>query len=255
MGIRVLIVDDEPLGREALHSLLVRDPQVSQILEAANGCEAARYLESRSADVMFLDVQMPDLDGVSLLRKLDRQTLPAIVFVTAHEQYAVEAFNRDAIDYLLKPVGADRFARAFEKAKLQMRAKGLELDAEPSSPAPQPSIAAQVPLRQIAVKWQQKIVLLLTETIDWVQAADDYVELHANGRRYLLRATLNKLVAKLDPKTFLRIHRSVVVNLQAIKDITPGIHGEFIIALRNGTELRSGRTYGETMKQLLSNSL
>lgn len=255
MGIRVLIVDDEPLGREALHSLLVRDPQVTEILEAANGCEAARYLESRSADVVFLDVQMPDLDGVSLLRKLDQQRLPAVVFVTAHEQYAVEAFNGDAVDYLLKPVGAERFARAFGKAKLHMRAKDLELHEGPSSAPPQSSPAAQEPLRQIAVKWQQKIILLPTETIDWIQAADDYVELHANGRRYLLHATLNRLAAKLDPKTFLRVHRSVVVNLQAIKEITPGIHGEFIIALQSGTELRSGRTYGETMRQLLSNSL
>ena len=255
MGIRVLIVDDEPLGREALHSLLARDPQVTLILEAANGRQAADYLEAGRADVVFLDVQMPDLDGISLLRQLDLHGLPAVVFVTAHEQYALEAFDSNAIDYLLKPVGAERFARAFEKAKLHMRARGLEVNqgqATASSPSLTP---AREPLRQVAVRWQRKIVLVPTETIDWIRAADDYVELHAGGRRHLLHSTLNKLAGKLDPLTFLRVHRSIVVNLRAIKEITPGIHGEYDIALQDGTELRSGRTYGEAMRQLLSNSL
>ena len=245
MGIRVLIVDDEPLGREALHSLLARDPQVTLILEAANGRQAADYLEARCADVVFLDVQMPDLDGISLLRQLDLQGLPAVVFVTAHEQYAVEAFDSNAIDYLLKPVGADRFARALEKAKSHLRA----------TVSPQSWTPAREPLRQVAARWQQKVVLVPTETIDWIRAADDYVELYAGGRRHLLHSTLNKLARKLDPLTFLRVHRSVVVNLRAIKEITPGIHGEYDIALQDGTELRSGRTYGEAMRQLLSNSL
>ena len=255
MGIRVLIVDDEPLGREALHSLLARDPQVTLILEAANGRQAADYLEARCADVVFLDVQMPDLDGISLLRQLDLRGLPAVVFVTAHEQYAVEAFDSNAVDYLLKPVGAERFARALEKAKSHMRAKRLEVDGEQPVASPQSWTVAREPLRQVAVRRQQKIVLVPTETIDWIRAADDYVELHAGGRRYLLHSTLNKLAGKLDPLTFLRVHRSVVVNLRAIKEITPGIHGEYDIALQDGTELRSGRTYGEAMRQLLSNSL
>jgi two-component system, LytTR family, response regulator len=255
MGIRVLIVDDEPLGREALHSLLARDPQVTQILEAANGRQAADYLEARCADVVFLDVQMPDLDGISLLRQLNLQGLPAVVFVTAHEQYAVDAFESNAIDYLLKPVGADRFARAFEKAKWHIRAKKLESDEEQAPASPQSGSAARESLRQVAVRWHQKIVLVPTETIDWVRAADDYVELHADGRRYLLHSTLNKLAEKLDPQTFLRVHRSIVVNLSAIKEITPSFHGEYEITLQDGTELRSGRTYGEAMRQLLSNSL
>jgi two-component system, LytTR family, response regulator len=255
MGIRVLIVDDEPLGREALHSLLALDPQVTEIREAVNGREAASYLEARSADVVFLDVQMPDLDGVSLLCELDQQALPAIVFVTAHEHYAVEAFNRNAVDYLLKPVGAERFARALEKAKSHMRARGLEVDGEPAANFQQSASAAREPLRQVAVRWQQKTVLLLTETIDWIRAADDYVELHAGGRRYLLHATLNNLAAKLDPKTFMRVHRSIVVNLHAIKEITSGIHSEYVIALQDGTQLRSGRTYLEAMRKLLTNSL
>jgi two-component system LytT family response regulator len=255
MGIRVLIVDDEPLGREALHSLLALDPQISEIREAANGREAASCIEARSADVVFLDVEMPDLDGISLLCELDGQALPAIVFVTAHERYAVEAFNHNAVDYLLKPVGTERFARALEKAKSHMRANGSQIDEKLGSAFPQPSIGAREPLRQVAVKWQHKIVLVPTQTIDWIHAADDYVQLHARGRSYLLHDTLNKLAAKLDPKIFLRIHRSVVVNLQAIREITPGAHGEFAIALQDGSELRSGRTYCETMRQLLTNSL
>ena len=255
MGIRVLIVDDEPLGREALHSLLARDPQVTQILEAANGRQAADYIEASCADVVFLDVQMPDLDGISLLRQLDLQGLPAVVFVTAHEQYALEAFDSNAIDYLLKPVGAERFARAFEKAKLHMRARRLEVNQGQATASSQSLTPAREPLRQVAVRWQQKVVLVPTETIDWIRAADDYVELHAGGRRHLLHSTLNKLAGKLDPLTFLRVHRSIVVNLRAIKEITPGIHGEYDIALQDGTELRSGRTYGEAMRQLLSNSL
>jgi two-component system, LytTR family, response regulator len=254
MGIRVLIVDDEPLGREAIRLLLMRDPQVSQILEAASGREAINCLEAESTDVVFLDVQMPDMDGVSVIGELDPQMLPAIVFVTAHEHYAVEAFNRNAADYLLKPVGAERFARAFAKAKSQMRARELKDVGLGFASSPGP-MGAQEPLRQVAVKWQQKIVLVPTETIDWVRAADDYVELHADGRSYLLHATLNRLEARLDSKTFLRVHRSVVVNISAIKTIALGLHGDYDITLRDGTELRSGRTYGAAIRQLVSNSL
>jgi two-component system, LytTR family, response regulator len=205
--------------------------------------------------VVFLDVQMPDLDGISLLRQLDLQGLPAVVFVTAHEQYALEAFDSNAIDYLLKPVGAERFARAFEKAKLHIRARKPEVDEEQATASSRSLTPAREPLRQVAVRWHQSSGVVTTETIDWIRAADDYVELHAGGRRYLLHSTLNKLAGKLDPLTFLRVHRSVVVNLRAVKEITPGIHGEYDIALQDGTELRSGRTYGEAMRQLLSNSL
>jgi two-component system LytT family response regulator len=255
MGIRALIVDDEPLGREAIRSLLSRDPQVTRILEAANGREAAEHLEACDADVMFLDVQMPDMDGISLLAGIDPQLLPAIVFVTAHERYAVEAFNRNAVDYLLKPVGADRFARALEKAKSHLRARAFETDDLPAAAVRPPSTAVREPLRQIAVRWQQKIVLVPAESIGWIRAADDYVELHADGRRYLLHATLNKLAAKLDSRAFLRVHRSVIVNLSAIKEITPANQGEYDIAIQDGTKFRSGRTYGEAIRQLLSNSL
>jgi two-component system, LytTR family, response regulator len=255
MGIRVLIVDDEPLGRQALHSLLARDPQVTQILEAATGREAIGFLEARSADVVFLDIQLPDMDGVSVVSEFESHELPAIIFVTAHEQYAVEAFNLSAVDYLLKPVGAKRFSRAFEKVKTQLRTRERGPFDESAVTPPPSSSDAQEPLRQIAVRSRQKIVLVPTQDIDWIRAADDYVELHAAGRRYLLHATLNKLAAKLDPKTFLRVHRSIVVNLNAIKEITPGLHGDYEITLQDGTDVRSGRTYGDAMRQLLSNSL
>jgi two-component system LytT family response regulator len=254
MGIRALIVDDEPLGREAIRSLLSRDPQVTHILEACNGREALAHLEASHADVVFLDVQMPDMDGMSVLGGIDPIKLPTIVFVTAHEHYAMEAFNRNAVDYLLKPVGSERFRIALEKAKAQLRARALGIE-EYVSPAERSSAARWVPLRQIAVKWQQKIVFIATDTIGWICAADDYVEIHATGRRYLLHATLNKFAAKLDPKSFLRVHRSVVVNLSAVKEITPSTQGEFDIALQDGTVLRSGRTYGEVMRRLLSNTL
>jgi two-component system, LytTR family, response regulator len=256
MGIRALIVDDEPLGRQALRSLLARDPQVNQILEAATGREAIGFLETRSADVVFLDVQLPDMDGVSVVSEFGSRELPAIIFVTAHEQYAVEAFNLDAVEYLLKPVGAKRFGRAFEKAKAQLltRERGPSGESAVTPPPFSPS-GAQEPLRQIAVKSREKIVLVPTQDIDWIRAADDYVEIHAADRRYLLHATLNKLAAKLDPKTFLRVHRSVVVNLNTIKEITPGLHGDYEITLQDGTAVRSGRTYGDAMRQLLSNSL
>jgi two-component system, LytTR family, response regulator len=255
MGIRVLIVDDEALGRQALHSLLARDPQVTQILEAATGREAIGFLETRSADVVFLDIQLPDMDGVSVVSEFESHELPAIIFVTAHEQYAVQAFNLSAVDYLLKPVGATRFSRAFEKAKTLLRTQERSPFEESAiTPSPFPS-GTQQPLRQIAVRLRQKIVLVPTQDIDWIRAADDYVELHAAGSSYLLHATLNKLAAKLDPRTFLRVHRSIIVNLNAIKEITPGLHGDYEITLQDGSDVRSGRTYSDAMRQLLSNSL
>ena len=256
MTLRVLIVDDEPLGREALRTLLVRDPQVTQILEAADGREAADYLERNCADVVLLDVQMPGLDGLSLLRQtLLTESRPIVIFVTAHEQHALDAFENDAIDYLLKPVSAKRFVRALDKAKAHLRVSspmegnGPAIAVSPS----QPPIRGY--LRRVAVKTRESTLLLDTDRIDWIRAADDYVKLHVGGKSYLLHGTLSSLLTKLHPDMFVRIHRSAAVNLRVIKEIHSGFRGEYAVVLNDGTEVRSGRAFGDVLRQLISNSV
>lgn len=256
MTLRVLIVDDEPLGREALRTLLVRDREVTQILEAADGLEAAGYLEGSCADVVFLDVQMPGLDGLSLLQQTRlREHRAIVIFVTAHDQYALDAFENDAVDYLLKPVSAERFVRAFDKAKAHLRVRsptegnGSAIAVVPS----QPPVRGY--LRRVAVKSRESTLLLDTERIDWIRAADDYVNLHVGGKSYLLHGTLSNLLTKLHPDMFVRIHRSAAVNLRAIKEIHSGFRGEYTVVLTDGTEVRSGRTFGDVLRQLISNSV
>jgi two-component system LytT family response regulator len=254
MELRALIVDDEPLGREAIRTLLARDPRVTEIFEAANGTDAIERIREGCANLIFLDVEMPDLDGFSVLRLTGLEQTPAVVFVTAHEEYAVEAFERNAIDYLLKPVAAARFARMLDRVRSRLEAGNASklhqrlVDHLEAWPAP------RAYLDRIAVKLREKTILINTEDVDWIQAADDYAELHIGQLRYLLNANLTKLASRLDPRLFVRIHRSILVNMRSIKELRPVLHGEYAIILHNGVHLRSGRTYHDTVKSLISNS-
>ena len=227
----VLIVDDEPLAREGLRMLLTGDPQVVAISEAKNGREAVSAIRQSRPDLVLLDVQMPEMDGFQVVREVGPERMPAVVFVTAHDQYAIRAFEINALDYLLKPVTAERFHQSLERAKARLSGGEeigrrmvslLEAMANPSPYA-----------KRLAVRSGAKTLFVPVDDIEWVQGAENYVELHCGARCHLLQATMNTIEASLDPEKFLRIHRSLIVNVGRVRELQPAGHGEYVVVLRS----------------------
>jgi two-component system LytT family response regulator len=252
---RALIVDDEPLARERIRALLNDEPDVQIIGECANGHEAIISIEQQRPDLIFLDVQMPELDGFGVLEALGPKHLPAVIFVTAYDQYALRAFDVHALDYLLKPFDRERFKKALERARTQIgRERSGDIDrrllallkdikAEPKA------------LERLVIKSTGRVFFLKTEEIDWIEAAGNYVRLHAGRDSHLLRETMNALEARLDPDKFLRIHRSTIINIERIKELHPLFRGEHIVILRDGTRLTLGRGYRDRLQEILGSSL
>jgi len=254
MRLTTLIVDDEPLAREGLRGLLSRDPQVAEILEAKDGREAIKVIRDSNPDLMFLDVQMPEMDGFGVIRKIGAEHMPTVVFVTAHDQYAIQAFEINALDYLLKPVIEERFVKALERAKSHIRAN-VGPDSNRQIIGLLETMAAHRSyVKRMAVRSAEKIVFVDLQDVDWIGAAENYVELHVGHANHLLHVTMNNLEKSLDPKIFLRIHRSTIVNIARIKSLQSGAHGEFVLTLQDGTRLPSGRTYSDRLRLLADNS-
>ncbi|HEY7697892.1 MAG TPA: LytTR family DNA-binding domain-containing protein [Vicinamibacteria bacterium] len=234
--IRALIADDEPLARKKIRTLLEREPDVEVAGECGSGPEAARLIRELEPDLVFLDIEMPELDGLSVLSRLPSSAAPLVIFVTAYDQYAVRAFAVKALDYLLKPFDRRRFRTALERAREQLRHSG-----EP----------AEIPLSRLLVRSGDGLSVLKVDDVDWVEAADNYVKVHALGETHLLRETLAHLQSRLDPARFLRIHRSTLVNLERIQSLHPLFHGDQIVVLRDGTELTLSRRYRNDVESLL----
>jgi two-component system LytT family response regulator len=253
MRFTTLIVDDEPLAREGLRMWLASDAEVSAIHEAKDGREAVAAIRNTRPDLVFLDVQMPEMDGFSVVHQVGADRMPAVVFVTAHDQHAIQAFEINAIDYLLKPVTEDRFAQALARAKVR-------LQSHPSHDANRQIIglletivSPRRHMKRLAVRSAGKTVFVDVEEIDWIDAAENYVQLHCGRTVHLLHVPMNTLEKSLDPEIFLRIHRSTIVNVGRIKDLQPGPHGEYVLTLRSGVRLQSGRTYQEKLRALTAN--
>ncbi|MGN6106265.1 MAG: LytR/AlgR family response regulator transcription factor [Kofleriaceae bacterium] len=249
---RVLIVDDEPLARDGVRLLLANDPDVSAITDARNGHEAIAEIRERRPDLVFLDVQMPELDGFGVVAAIGAAELPATVFVTAHDRFAIQAFEVHAVDYLLKPIRRDRFAQALARAKARLRHPDpAQLRELLAALAPPPLRAP----RRLAVRTSGKTVLVDLDDVDWIGAAENYVELHAGRAVHLLQVTMTGLERSLDPAEFVRIHRSTIVKIAQIAELAaaPGGSGEYVVMLRDGTKLRSGRTYAERLRALAAN--
>jgi two-component system, LytTR family, response regulator len=253
----LLIVDDEPLAREGLRLLLAGDPDVGTVHEAKDGREAVASLRERRPDLVFLDVQMPEMDGLAVIREVIREvgpeSMPAVVFVTAHDKYAIQAFEVNALDYLLKPVTRERFAQALARAKTRLRT-------EPAGEAGRQILSLLetlgVPsraLKRLAVRSAGKTSFVDIADVDWIEAAENYVKLHAGRASHLVHVAMNTLEKSLDPETFLRIHRSIIVNVGRIQELEPVAHGEYVVSLPHGVRVRSGRTYHEKLRALASN--
>jgi two-component system LytT family response regulator len=253
MPLTTLIVDDEPLAREGLRALLSRDPEVSAIREARDGREAVTAIRECNPDLVFLDVQMPEMDGFAVLRTIGAEYMPAVVFVTAHDQYAIQAFEINALDYLLKPVIEERFIKALVRAKGRIRSNGAEDSNRQIIGLLETIASPQIYLKRLAVRSAGKTVFVDVGDLDWIRGAENYVELHAGPASHLLHVTMNTLEKSLDPEIFLRIHRSTIVNLGRIRDLQPSGHGEYSITLRDGTRFQSGRTYADRLRSLANN--
>ena len=240
-----VVVDDEPLARELLTELLSRRDDVSVVATCADGFEAVRAVSETSPDLLFLDVQMPELDGFEVLELLERK--PAVVFVTAFDQYAVKAFDVHAVDYLLKPYGAERLAEAVELAKA--RAEGTRPAASETSVA---AARPPGPARRIVVRDGARVAVIPVPDLDWAEAQDDYVLLCARGRRFLKQQTLAGLEERLDPLRFVRVHRSYLLNLDRLDRLVPGGKGAYTAVLADGTGIPVSRSGASRLRDRLS---
>ena len=253
MSLTLLIVDDEPLAREGLRMLLAEDPDVGAIHEAKDGRQAIAALRKARPDLVFLDVQMPEMDGFSVVREVGPERMPAIVFVTAHDKYAIQAFEVNAIDYLLKPVTRERFAQTLARAKTRLQAQPAEEASRQILSLLETIAAPSRALKRLAVRTAGKTTFVDISDVDWIEAAENYVKLHVGRVSHLVHVTMNTLEKSLDPETFLRIHRSIIVNVGRVQELEPSVHGEYVVTLPHGVRVRSGRTYHEKLKALADN--
>ena len=249
--LRVLIVDDEPLAREKIRSMLKGDPEVEITADCANGQEAFAAIRKSTPDLIFLDVQMPQMDGFALLQAMSPENMPMVIFVTAYDQYALKAFDVYALDYLLKPFDRERFQKALHRAKDQIkRERGSDLNQRIMTLLEELK-AKPAYLSRLAIKTGGRVLFVKTEEIDWVEAEGNYVCLHIGKERYMLREPMSALENRLNPKTFLRIHRSSIVNIDRIQELQPWFHGEYRVILRDGTQLMLSRGYRDKLGALL----
>jgi two-component system LytT family response regulator len=249
----VLVVDDEPIAREGLKLLLGRQPQVESVSEARNGREAITLIREQSPDLVLLDVEMPRTDGFAVVHAVGAERMPPIIFVTAHDQYAIRAFEIAAIDYLLKPVTEERFELAFKRAIGRLRGAPHE-DATKQLMAMLDAIAN--PPRQLerfAVRSGENTLFVPINEVDWIEAFQNYVRLHAGPATYLLHVPMNSIEGVLDSNRFLRIHRSHIVNVRRIAKLWLIAHGQYAVELKSGQRLQSGRTYNERIRRALTN--
>ena len=254
LPIKAVIVDDEALARDAIRLRLKGEPDIEVVGEAADGADAVDLLRKIHPDLLFLDVQMPVMDGFEVIEHVPSEHLPIVVFVTAYDQYALKAFETHALDYLLKPFTASRFHAAIDRARLEVAKSGdrgthqrlvelLEERRRARARPPDRNGAAQGYLTRLAVKRNQRIALVGAADIDWIESSGNYAHLHANSASYVVRMTMGELERRLDPARFVRIHRSTIVQIDRIQDIIAAWHGDFDVTLRDGTVLRLSRNY------------
>ena len=256
MPIRTLIVDDEPLGRQRIRHLLDQEDDVTVIGECANGEEAVAAIDKHTLDLVFLDVQMPVLDGFAVLEAVGAAQMPVVIFVTAYDRYALQAFDVHALDYLLKPFDRERFQKALERARVHLRHQGLDalshrLQALLADYQTHPAKETTY-LKRLVVKTGGQVFFLTVEEIDWIEAAGNYAGLHVKQKTHLIRETMSDLEARLDPALFLRIHRSTIVNRDCIQALEPVSNGEYVLTLHDGTRLASSRSYRARVQALRS---
>jgi two-component system LytT family response regulator len=249
--VRTLIVDDEPPARKRLRDLLAKERALEIVGEAGSGPEAVRMIRAERPDLVFLDIQMPGTDGFGVIREIAGDDPPLIVFVTAHDEHAIKAFEVQAVDYVLKPVLEPRLKEAVRRAVERLRSGTRDtsgdlarlLERLSQSPAPQPG--------RLPIKRDGSVTFVRTDDIDWLEADGDYVRIHAGKATHVVRDTIAEVTAKLPAERFVRVHRSIVVNTERIREVQPWFKGDYVLILNDGTKLRSGRTYRAVVHALI----
>jgi two-component system LytT family response regulator len=255
--IRTVIVDDEPLARRNLRLLLEKDPQIEIISECRNGREAVHALKHFLPELVFLDIQMPEMDGFDVLAEVGAKQIQAIIFVTALDQYALKAYVVHALAYLLKPFDDARFQRALEQAKAQIEQRQIDkisrklLALLEDRESKQRQHQQRTYLTRLMIKLASRVVLLKVNEIDWIEADGNYAKLHVGRKSHLLREKMHDLEAQLDPKKFVRIHRSIIVNLDRSKEMHPHFNGDYIVVLEDGSQLKLSRSRREHLEARL----
>jgi len=260
-AIRALVVDDEPPARKRLMELLKCDRDVCEVREASNGAVAVAQIQDQRPDVVFLDVQMPGIDGFGVIGAMGPQNMPLTVFVTGHDRFAVKAFEADALDYLLKPFADSRYEQMMVRVKARLRELRKEKAKDPNAFGPELLQLAAKRFKPgeiwewIAVKGRDSTHLVKTEEVDWIEAAGVYVTLHAGSKEHLYRASLTAVGDHLDPCRFVRIHRSAIVNIRSVASLERRSHGEFEVVLKTGARLMLSRSYRALVESVLGQSL
>jgi two-component system LytT family response regulator len=240
MAIRALIVDDEQLARRTIRRLLGEHPDIEIVGECADGASAVTAILEQEPDLVFLDVQMPEMSGFDVIRRIGVDRMPATIFVTAYDEYAVSAFDANAVDYLLKPIARERFVRALARAHHDLAAR-FSVDKLASLLAGLHRATVGKYLERIPVTQHGRILFVNADAVTWIAASGNYAQLHAGQRTYEVRETLTSLEAKLDPRYFARIHRSTIVNVRQVKEVQPWFHGHHVVILQTGERLRLSR--------------
>lgn len=261
--LHVLVAEDEPLARRRLANFIKDRPNTDLVGTCGNGRDAVTAIREKQPDLVLLDVQMPEMNGLEVIEAVGADQMPAVIFVTAYDQYAIRAFEIHALDYLLKPFDNERLAEALDRAgesihSRQMdglRRQLLDLARNLQDEDPEPAAHASHPgsnyTNRIALKTSDRITLLKTEEIDWIEGAGVYVKLHAGQKTHLLRDTLKNLEENLDPTQFVRIHRSTIVNIDRIEELTSYFRGEYLVLLKDGTQLKLSRTYRDNLQTII----
>lgn len=251
--IRVLIVDDEPPARSVVRKFLRQERDAEIVGEAGSGRQAIEMIAEHQPDLVLLDIQMPEMNGFEVIRKIGAENMPHIIFVTAYDQYALRAFEVHALDYLLKPFSRARFHAAFQRAREHIHARQPDdirnkLDRLLHALQVKPKY-----LQRLAIQGEGRVTFIQCSDIDWIEAAEKYVRLHVRNKSYLLRQSMKSLEQHLDPQLFLRIHRSAIVNLERIKEVQPWFNNQFKVILHDQTELISSKKYRDKLRNLCSN--
>jgi two-component system LytT family response regulator len=240
--VKALIVDDEALARERVRTLLSAEAGVAIVGECSGGREAVESIIEHKPELVFLDVQMPDLDGFQVLEALGEDDLPAIVFVTAYDEYAVRAFDVHAVDYLLKPIEPERFAKTLARVRETLGDK---------SDGRIEALLDTLPLDRLVIRTRDKVFFLKPSQVDWVEADGKHVKLHAGRETHVVRQQLKRLEPRLAPHGFVRVHRSAIVNVDRIKELEPWFHGEYVVVLKDGTKLTSSAAHSEALHRII----
>lgn len=248
--LRAVIVDDEPLARERIRTLLAENPDWTVAAECGDGIEAVETIGREHPDLVFLDIQMPELDGFEVLEALGPAAVQAVIFITAFDEFALRAFEVSAVDYLLKPIDPSRFEQALSRARERLEKKrsdpGNQFEQLMEFWRSQRSFASRFVVRDGG-----KITFVRVSDVDWIDAAGNYVRLHAAGREYLVRDTMKAVETRLDPAVFVRVHRSAIVNIDRVSALEPYFHGEYVVIMRDGSKLTSSRSHSERLRTLL----